>query len=348
MASTRTNSIGLADKAKIIILALMVAAIPLYLLLWATQEWLDQLLAGARAQLFGQVLVAILLESLPFVLAGSIVSGLLEALVPADRIARLVPRNRALRLLAAAGMGVVLPLCNCGIVPVARRLVRKGVPLEMAVVYMLAGPLVNPIVIASTAVAFSGQGLSLQMALARVLCGLTVAVAVGLLAARWGGDDPLRPTQHESHNPLERLPAAQVLPRILHCMVQDFVLLGGYLMAGAVVAAAFQAFVPRRSAALGRPHAGAGQPGDDGRGFCHESVLGGRCVRGGHVRPVLAGGAAGVPGAGPHAEFPNGGHVRGDVPPADADSDYPGGAAVLAVCELAGWLLALPGGAAAR
>jgi hypothetical protein len=130
-------------------------------------------------------------------------------------------------------------------VPVARRLVRKGLPLEMAVVYMLAGPLVNPIVITSTAVAFSGQGLSLWMSLARVLCGLVVAIAVGLMAARWGGDDPLRPVPHDSHGTAKRLPASQVLPRVLNCMVQDFVLLGGYLMLGALVAATFQAFVPR-------------------------------------------------------------------------------------------------------
>jgi hypothetical protein len=94
-------------------------------------------------------------------------------------------------------------------------------------------------------VAFSGQGLSLWMPLARVFCGLAVAVAVGLMAARWGETDPLRPTPHDSHNERERLPAAQVLPHVLNCMVQDFVLLGGYLMLGALVAATFQAFVPR-------------------------------------------------------------------------------------------------------
>jgi uncharacterized protein len=234
-----------ADKAKIVILALMALAVPLYILYGLTRDWLDQLLAEARDQLFAQVLLAILLESLPFVLLGSIVSGLLEALVPADRIARLVPKRRALRLLAAAGLGVVLPLCNCGIVPVARRLVRKGLPIEMAVVYMLAGPLVNPIVIASTAVAFSGQGLGLWMPVARVICGLTVAITVGLMAAWMGGDDPLCPSPHDSHNGRERIPAAQVLPRMLNCMVQDFLLLGGYVMLGAVLAATFQAFVPR-------------------------------------------------------------------------------------------------------
>jgi uncharacterized protein len=234
-----------ADKAKIAILAMLVAAIPLAILYVAVRDWIDLLFASARAQLFGQVLVAILLESFPFVLLGAIVSGVLEVLVPPDRLARLVPRNRALRLLAAAGLGLALPVCNCGIVPVGRRLIRKGLPLEMAVVYMLVGPIVNPIVIASTAVAFAGQGLGLWMPVARVLCGLAVAMLVGLAVTRWGGTMAVPPTDHDSHSEAGRRRMRAALPRIVHCVVQDFVLLGGYLLLGSLVAAAFQAFVPR-------------------------------------------------------------------------------------------------------
>ena len=80
-----------ADKAKIVILVMLIAALPLAVLYVIVADWIDQLFAGARAQLFGQVLVAILLESLPFVLLGAIVSGVLEVLVPSDRLARLVP-----------------------------------------------------------------------------------------------------------------------------------------------------------------------------------------------------------------------------------------------------------------
>jgi uncharacterized protein len=236
-----------ADKAKIAILAMLVAAIPLAILYVAVRDWIDLLFASARAQLFGQVLVAILLESFPFVLLGTIVSGVLEVLVPPDRLARLVPRSRARQLLAAVGLGLMLPVCNCGIVPVARRLIRKGLPLEMAIVYMLAGPIVNPIVIASTAVAFSGQGLGLTMALARVLCGLAVAVVVGLAAARWGGSITVPLTDHDSHSGTGRRSLRETLSRIVNCVVQDFVLLGGYLLLGSLVAAAFQAFVPRQA-----------------------------------------------------------------------------------------------------
>jgi uncharacterized protein len=348
MTNSSVSTIRPADKAKIALLALMALAVPLYIFYGATRDWMDEWFAGARAQLFGQMLVAILLESLPFVVAGSLVSGLLKTLVPADRIARLVPKSLALRLLSAAGMGVVLPLCNCGIVPVARRLVRKGVPPEMVVVYLLAGPLVNPIVIASTAVAFAGQGLGLWMPLARVLCGLAVAVAVGLLAARWGGDDPLRPSPHDSHHEPERLPAAQVLPRVLNGMVQDFLLLGGYLMLGAVVAATFQAFVPHNVlASIGQvPVLGslAMMAMAFAMNLCSEADA---FVAATFGQFSLAGRLAFLV-LGPMLSFRMVAAYAGTFRRRMLVVLLVAAPLVLAVCELAGWLLTLVGGSAAK
>jgi uncharacterized membrane protein YraQ (UPF0718 family) len=235
-----------ASKVKIAFLVILLSALPAYLILSFLWDRMSDLLAGARAQLFGQVLVAILLEAFPFVLLGSIVSGIVEVFVPAERLAKFVPKRLPARLLAAAGMGMVLPLCNCGIVPVARRLIRKGLPIEMAMVYMLAGPIVNPLVIVSTAVAFLGQGLAIWMPVARVICGVAVAMTVGLVVSRWGsGAIADRPAVHGPHDGVEHSNHGKVLPRLLGCVVQDFTFLGAYLLLGGLVAAAFQAFVPR-------------------------------------------------------------------------------------------------------
>jgi uncharacterized membrane protein YraQ (UPF0718 family) len=235
-----------ASKAKIVILVMMLSALPLYILYSVARDLTEPLFASARVQLFGQTFVAILLEAFPFVILGSLVSGALEVLVSPDRLATFVPKRLGMRLLAAVTMGVVFPLCNCGIVPVARRLVRKGLPLEMAMVYMLAGPIVNPIVIASTAVAFAGQGQALWMPVARVLCGVAVAMTVGAVMARWGSAIAgVRPTDHDSHEGGGRSDGRKVLPCILGHVVQDFTYLGAYLLLGSLVAAAFQAFVPR-------------------------------------------------------------------------------------------------------
>lgn len=268
MPYARTNAIDRRDKIKIALFVAMVLVVPAYIVVPWVHARLEDFFSTARAQLFGQVLIAILLEAFPFVLLGSIVSGLVEVFVPADRLARALPRRLWLRLLVAAGAGVVLPVCECGIVPVTRRLIRKGLPVEMAIVFMLAGPIVNPTVIASTAVAFTGQGLSLAMTVARVACGVAVAVAVGAVVAWWFARrrpapdaaardaGPAGAAEAEAAPPPR--PRGRVLANVLTHVVHDFMLLGGYLLLGSVIAAGLQAFVARDllSAVGGTPFVG--------------------------------------------------------------------------------------------
>jgi uncharacterized membrane protein YraQ (UPF0718 family) len=90
-------------------------------------------------------------------------------------LARVLPRHPAAGILLGGVLGAVLPMCECGIVVVIRRLLQKGLPLSSAMAYMLAAPVVNPIVAVSTYAAFRGQG-PLEMMLARI--GLSFAVAV--------------------------------------------------------------------------------------------------------------------------------------------------------------------------
>jgi len=265
MARLPAGGIDRRHKIMIAVLAAAVLAIPAAVVLPWVHLHLETFFSGARAQLFGQVLVAILLEAFPFVLIGATISGLVEVFLPPERLARLIPRSLPLRLLMAAGAGVILPVCECGIVPVVRRLLRKGLPLEMAVVFMLAGPIVNPTVVASTAVAFVGLGESLAMTVSRVVCGVAVAMLVGLAVRKWLGRGVMPAIAaadaatdgggahahahdgcaeaHGWHGPdgAEGSVAANVVSHIVH----DFLLLGGYLLLGSVLAAGLQAFVPR-------------------------------------------------------------------------------------------------------
>ena len=244
MVRVPTSGMDRRDKIKIGILVAMVLAVPAYLVIPWVHGHLQEFFSGARAQLFGQVLMAILLEAFPFVLIGATVSGVVEVLVRPERLARLIPKRLWARLLMAAGAGVILPVCECGIVPVVRRLLRKGLPIEMAIVFMLAAPIVNPTVIASTAVAFVGQGLSLQMTVARVVCGVVVAALVGLAAFRWLRGSvavPSAPDEAEAGH----TPGGSVLTSILSHVVHDFMLVGGYLLLGSLIAAGLQAFVAR-------------------------------------------------------------------------------------------------------
>lgn len=232
-----------ADRAKIFVFVLMMAAIPaVFLVPWAHRH-LALFFQNARAQVFGQVLVSILLEAFPFVLVGAILSGVIEVLVPPEALARLVPRNRAARLAVAPLLGIIFPVCECGVIPVVRRLIRKGLPLDMAVAYLLAGPILNPVVLASTAMAFAGRDEMIAMPLARAIGGYVAAVIVGLLVARWVRPPPAAPTlDHDAHN---SACGPSALGRIVHHVVHDFLLLGGYLLLGSLLAAMVQAYVPR-------------------------------------------------------------------------------------------------------
>jgi uncharacterized membrane protein YraQ (UPF0718 family) len=231
-----------ADRAKVVAFVLLMTAVPaIFLVPWAHRH-LTIFFANPRAQVFGQVLVAILLEAFPFVLAGAILSGLIEVLVPAEALARLVPRGRAARLALAPLLGVIFPVCECGVIPVVRRLIRKGLPLDMAVAYLLAGPILNPIVLASTVMAFAGRREMLAMPLARALGGYAAAVVVGLLVARWVARPNDAAPAHADH---AHGAGVGVFARIVRHVAEDFLLLGGYLLFGSILAAAVQAYLPR-------------------------------------------------------------------------------------------------------
>ena len=100
------------------------------------------------------VFTSIVYEALPFIVLGVVIAGLLEEFVPQQAIAKIIPRIRPLAIALGALLGLVFPMCECGIIVVMRRLLRKGLPLSVCVAYMLAGPVINVVVMTSTYFAF--------------------------------------------------------------------------------------------------------------------------------------------------------------------------------------------------
>ena len=101
--------------------------------------------------------LSILFEGAPYILLGTIISGFIDAYLPSNMMDRLLPRNRYGAIALSGLLGVVFPVCECAIVPVIRRLVKKGLPVSCAITYMLAAPIVNPVVALSTYSAFAGN-----------------------------------------------------------------------------------------------------------------------------------------------------------------------------------------------
>ncbi|MFZ4716333.1 MAG: permease [Chthoniobacterales bacterium] len=141
---------------------------------------------------FQYAFLSILLEGIPFLLGGAILSGILEEFLPRTLMTRLLPRNPRSAVLVSGLLGVILPVCECGIVPVVRRLLKKGLPVSCGVTYMLAAPIVNPLVLLSTLAAFRGQA-AWEMTSLRFALGLSVAVLAGWITGMVAPFEILRP-----------------------------------------------------------------------------------------------------------------------------------------------------------
>ena len=120
----------------------------------------------------------LLIEALPFLLIGVLISALARWLAPGGRWLRRLPAHPLLGPLSGAALGFALPACECGNVPVARRMLVGGAPLGTALGFLFAAPVLNPIVIASTWAAFPAQP---WLLLARPIGAVLVALALSLL-----------------------------------------------------------------------------------------------------------------------------------------------------------------------
>jgi hypothetical protein len=132
---------------------------------------------------FSFLFLSILVEGAPFILLGTIISGFIDVYLPSGAMDRLLPRSRWRAVLVSGLLGIIFPVCECAVVPVIRRLVKKGLPPSCAMTYMLAAPIVNPVTALSTASAF--KEMPYAMASSRILFGYVIAVCVGLILLRF-------------------------------------------------------------------------------------------------------------------------------------------------------------------
>lgn len=128
---------------------------------------------------FSYAFMSVLLEGVPFILIGTLVAGFIDQFLPSRLMIRWLPRNPFAGVCISAAMGLVFPMCECGIVPVIRRLMAKGLPISNAVAYMLAAPIVNPLVALSTYAAFGGNDAA-AMTFFRLGLGYFVAVLAAM------------------------------------------------------------------------------------------------------------------------------------------------------------------------
>lgn len=195
---------------------------------------------------FAYAFLSILFEGAPFILLGTLLSGFIDVYLPSGTIDRILPRNKYGAVMASGLLGLFLPVCECAVVPVIRRLVKKGLPVSCGLTYMLAAPIVNPVTALSTWKAFTGQSPALMMS-SRLTLGYLLAVAVGFLVLRLPLDKILRPGIVAEHEKSKHAPEKAKehhhhhsrLTQAMRSALKDFVDVGVYFAIGVTITAMF-------------------------------------------------------------------------------------------------------------
>lgn len=205
------------------------------LLAVVAQGPLRRALGAPVMQTWMTVFTAVVVQALPFLVLGVLLSAAIAVFVPPSFFARALPRHPALAVPVAGAAGAVLPGCECASVPVAGALVRRGVTPAAALAFLLSAPAVNPIVLTATAVAFPRDP---RMVVARLVASLLVACAMGWLWQRLGRPDWLRPADRAVHHGEGK--GAAFWGSVRH----DVMHAGGFLVLGAMAAATLKAVAP--------------------------------------------------------------------------------------------------------
>ncbi|MFE4713829.1 MULTISPECIES: permease [unclassified Paenibacillus] len=209
-----------------------------------------ELLDNAYLHSFKASFIGILLEALPFVLAGALLSSLLRVFVPDEMISRWIPRSPVPAILFACLLGVLFPVCECGMIPLVRRLIHKGMPVYVAIVFILSGPILNPVVYGATITAFRTHP---ELAYARMGLAFAVAFIIGLIVYFTNTKSPLRLSARQEngvdhHQSARGGKAAAVF---VHTS-DEFFEMGKYLIIGCLLTSGIQTFMVQDSlAAIG-------------------------------------------------------------------------------------------------
>ena len=215
----------------------------------------------------------IMLEAIPFLLLGALISAIIEEFVSEERISKMIPKNRVLGSLVGIFLGLFIPACDCAVIPIAMRLKKKKVPTNVIVSFMLASPIISPVVLLSTFFAFGETEKMLlfgfempKLFVYRTIFGVVVALVVGIILDIICKAAVLKEEIYEHHHyhhdhehihtcnhhhegcscsnhEKETGPIGRV-KNIINIMYGDFMGIISYMVVGAILAATMQILLP--------------------------------------------------------------------------------------------------------
>ncbi len=203
--------------------------------------------------MFKTMLISIILEAVPFLLLGILVSAVIQVYVPNAWIEKIIPKNPIAGVLVASLLGIVFPVCECGLIPVVRRLIAKGMPVYAAITFIIAGPIVNPVVYAATYAAFRNRP---DIVWSRMGLAVAASALVGLVIWKVVKYNPLKRNaqsapacsfgEHKEETASrKRYGKGKKLADSMSHAAGEFFEMGKYLMIGSLLTAFMQAFISR-------------------------------------------------------------------------------------------------------
>ena len=195
---------------------------------------------------------SIFLESIPFLLLGALISAIVETYISNETIAKIIPKNKVLGCFVGIFLGLFIPACDCAVIPISKRLIKKEVPINVAVSFMLASPIINPVVILSTYNAFYRTNPNIFWY--RLLFGILVSLIIGIIMGIIFGNRKVikndtcehdhccchHQHEHDYHHSIKK-----DFLSICNHTANDFFEVVKYLMFGAIIASLVQVLLPR-------------------------------------------------------------------------------------------------------
>ncbi|MGG2025730.1 permease [Gottfriedia sp. S16(2024)] len=221
-----------------------------FLLYISSTTGLSSVFSTTKLQVFKMIFISIIIEALPFILIGVFVSAILQVFVTDQMVQRFIPKNPLLGIIAASVLGIIFPICECGMVPAIRKLIKKGMPLYVAVTFILVGPILNPIVFLSTLTAFRNQP---TVAYYRMGLAFVVALIVGLIVFQFVKSNQLREQvdqtkqDHLHHDNKHNTAPNNKFIAIFGHAVNEFFDMGKYLVFGSIIVALLQIIISQSS-----------------------------------------------------------------------------------------------------
>ena len=212
------------------------------------------------------IFTSIFFEALPFLLLGSLISAIIENYVSNETIAKIIPKNKILGSIVGVFLGFFIPACDCAVIPVSKRLLKKKVPVNVAISFMLASPIINPVVLLATYNAFYKS--NPEIFWARLGFGIGIALIIGIIMGILFNNKKIvtnnieeyeeeccchhnhdhKKCEHHDHNHEhhhEKHTLKNDIPAILKHTAYDMFEVVKYLMFGALLASLVQVLLPR-------------------------------------------------------------------------------------------------------